>query len=64
MQANWTNGAKFNTTSSADFSELLAAQRVKCRVFGILKSRGARKMGQNFNIYLLAPQRLATNREK
>jgi hypothetical protein len=63
MQANWMNRADLASTSHADFSELLAAQRVRCRVFKILESRGARKMGQNFDLYLLAPQRLAANRK-
>jgi hypothetical protein len=63
-QTNWANRAKFNSTTRAHFSELLAAQRVKCRVFGILKSRVARKRGQKIDIQLLAPQRLAANREK
>jgi hypothetical protein len=63
-QANWADRADFNSTSPADFSELLAAQGVRCRVFKILKSRGSRKRGQNFGLYLLAPQRLAMNREK
>jgi hypothetical protein len=63
-QANWAVRGEFNSIGRANFSELLAAQRVRRRVFGNLESGDAPKRGQKFNIYLLAPQRLATNREK
>jgi hypothetical protein len=64
MQASWAEWGEFNSTTIASFPELLVAQRVRRCFFEILISRGARKRGQNFDIYLLAPQRLATNREK
>jgi hypothetical protein len=63
-QANWAEWGDFSSTARADYSEPLAAKRVKYRDFEILKSRGARKMGQNFDIQILAAQRLATNRKK
>jgi hypothetical protein len=45
-QADWANRADLESTSRADFSELLAAQRFRCCVFEKLKSRDARKIGQ------------------
>jgi energy-coupling factor transporter transmembrane protein EcfT len=55
---------RFNSTALANFSELLAAQRFRCRDFENLRSRDASKMGQKFDVYLLVTQRLATNSEK
>jgi hypothetical protein len=49
-QANWADRENPSSAAIAHFSELVAVQRFRYRVCEIPKSRGARKMGQNFDI--------------